>query len=376
MPPGAPPSFISTPEEIRALRNRLSKRGKRLVFTNGCFDLLHAGHVRYLNEARALGDALVVAVNSDASVRELKGPSRPINTEEDRAEILCGLRAVDAVCVFNEPRVTGLIEAIRPHLYAKGGDYTLETLNAEERAALEAVKAGIHLLPLVPGRSTTNTLKRMASSSDTASEAAGTAPSRALRIAVLGSGEGSNFKAITDAIASGALKAEIVCVISDRRDSGILKQALALKLDSRFVDPGLNPTRFVESAQKEVLEHLQRTAPDVVVLAGFMRLLREPTLGAFQGRIINLHPSLLPKFKGSNAVQRAIDDGELHTGTSIHLVTEELDGGKVLAQARVPIHIGDTTPVVTARIKAAEHELLPKVLAGWRIGSHSTTCHQ
>jgi formyltetrahydrofolate-dependent phosphoribosylglycinamide formyltransferase len=362
---GAPPTSISTPAQVRALRDSLARQGKRLVFTNGCFDLLHAGHVRYLSEARALGDALVVAVNSDASVRELKGPTRPINTEEDRAEILCALRSVDAVCVFTEPRVTQLIETIRPHLYAKGGDYTLDTLNPEERAALDAVRAEIHLLPLVPGRSTTSTLKRVASGPAAASEGSPTGAGKKLRIAVLGSGEGTNFKAIADAIAAGTLHAEIVCVISDRLDSGILAQARALGLNSIRVDPGPHSTRFAESAQKEVFEHLQRANPDVVVLAGFMRLLREPTLSAYHDRIINIHPSLLPKFKGSNAVQRAIDDGELLTGTSIHFVTEELDGGQVIAQAKVPINIGDSAKEVTDRIKAAEHELLPRVLAEW-----------
>ncbi|MDB6119094.1 MAG: D-beta-D-heptose 1-phosphate adenylyltransferase, partial [Verrucomicrobiaceae bacterium] len=185
---GASKSAISTPEEVAKLREDLDKQGRRLVFTNGCFDLLHAGHVRYLAEARALGDALVVALNSDDSVRQLKGPSRPVNTEEDRAEILTALRSVDAVCVFHEPRVTRLIESIQPHVYAKGGDYTVESLNPEERGALEKVGAKIEILGLVPGRSTTATLKRAA---------AGETPpeKQKLRIGILGSGSGSNFQA-------------------------------------------------------------------------------------------------------------------------------------------------------------------------------------
>lgn len=352
-------SAISSADEVRKLRDDLDAAGKKLVFTNGCFDLLHAGHVRYLAQARALGDALVVALNSDASVRELKGPSRPVNTEEDRAEILKALRSVDAVCVFTEPRVTKLIEQIKPHVYAKGGDYTIASLNPEERAALDFVGAEIEILALVPGRSTTKTLQRLAEPEKT------DAPKK-LRIGVLGSGTGSNFDAICTAIADGSLNAEIVCVISDHNDSRILTNARAAGLPSFFVDPGSNPKRFPDSAQKEVCEHLQRANVDVVVLAGFMRIVRDPVLSAFQDRIINLHPSLLPKFKGSDAVQRAIDDGELETGTTIHLVTAAVDDGRILAQATVPIEIGDTAEVVHERIKKEEHKLLPKVLADWK----------
>lgn len=348
---------------MRKLRDKLDRAGKKLVFTNGCFDLLHAGHVRYLAQARALGDALVVALNSDASVTALKGPSRPVTMQEDRAEILKALRSVDAVCVFDEPRVTRLIEAIKPHVYAKGGDYTVASLNPEERAALDFVGAEIEILPLVEGRSTTNTLRKLAAATE--AQPAEAAPK--LRVAVLGSGTGSNFKAILDSIASGALHAEVVCAISDVADSGIIGIARESGVPCFVVDPGPKAKGFSDAAQKEVCEHLRRANPDVIVLAGFMRILREPVLGEFAGRIINLHPSLLPKFKGSNAVQRAIDDGEFESGTTIHLVTSELDGGPVLAQQRVPINVGDDAAAVHARIKEAEHELLPRVLADWKI---------
>lgn len=147
-------------EELRLERDALAKDGRRLVLTNGCFDLLHAGHVRYLNEARLLGDALAVALNSDTSVRALKGPSRPVNPEGDRVQVLLALRSVDYVVVFSEPRLTHVIQTVRPHIYAKGGDYTLDTLNPEERQALDAVGSTIHLLGLVPGRSTTEILRR------------------------------------------------------------------------------------------------------------------------------------------------------------------------------------------------------------------------
>ena len=152
--------ILSVADLVRQ-RDLLAEQGRRLVFTNGCFDLLHVGHVRYLQAARALGDALVVAVNGDASVRALKGPSRPIHPEEDRAEVLAALGCVDFVVLFDTERVTELVRAIRPHLYAKGGDYTVASLNAEERAALGEVGAEIRILPLVPGKSTTGTLARM-----------------------------------------------------------------------------------------------------------------------------------------------------------------------------------------------------------------------
>lgn len=146
--------------ELAVLRAKLDSRGQRLVFTNGCFDLLHVGHVRYLQAARALGDVLVIAVNGDDSVRALKGEGRPINTELDRAEVLAALGCVDFVTVFQSVRVTDLLKVVKPHVYVKGGDYTVETLDADERAALEAVKAEIKILPLVAGKSTTATLKR------------------------------------------------------------------------------------------------------------------------------------------------------------------------------------------------------------------------
>jgi rfaE bifunctional protein nucleotidyltransferase chain/domain len=117
--------------------------------------------VRYLQSARRLGSALVVAVNGDASVRTLKGPSRPVNSEVDRAEVLAGLGCVDFVTIFHTARVTEVIRAIRPQVYAKGGDYTLDRLDADERGALEEVGAAIELLDFVPGRSTTSLLEKI-----------------------------------------------------------------------------------------------------------------------------------------------------------------------------------------------------------------------
>lgn len=149
---------LQTVTALADYRAALHTRGQRLVFTNGCFDLLHVGHVRYLQAARALGDALVVAVNGDASVRALKGPPRPVNSEQDRAEVLAALACVDAVTIFHEERVSAVVRTIRPHIYAKGGDYTLDSLEAGERAVLAEIGAEIRILPLVPGKSTTRIL--------------------------------------------------------------------------------------------------------------------------------------------------------------------------------------------------------------------------
>ena len=145
------------PKHTEALRGA----GKKLVATNGCFDLLHVGHVRYLRATRALGDALVVGLNGDQSVCELKGPGRPINNERDRAEVLAALEYVDLVTIFPEVRATRFIEAAAPAIYAKGGDYTSETLNAEERAVLEKIGAKIHIIPFEKGYSTSGLLERL-----------------------------------------------------------------------------------------------------------------------------------------------------------------------------------------------------------------------
>ena len=151
---------LKTAKELAFIRDELGARGGKLVFTNGVFDLLHVGHVRYLQQARMLGDALVVAVNGDASVRALKGPTRPINSEQDRAEVLAALESVTYVTIFPGIRVTELVGAVRPQVYAKGGDYTVESLNAEERAALEAAGSQIRILALVPGKSTTAIIEK------------------------------------------------------------------------------------------------------------------------------------------------------------------------------------------------------------------------
>jgi len=135
--------------------------GRKLVVTNGCFDLLHLGHVSYLETARNQGDLLLVGVNSDASVHQLKGPDRPVNAEADRAAVLAALESVDAVCIFAEKTAHRFLSRAQPDIYVKGGDYTLETLNPEERRTVEEGGGRIFIIPLVPGKSTTAVLKKI-----------------------------------------------------------------------------------------------------------------------------------------------------------------------------------------------------------------------
>jgi rfaE bifunctional protein nucleotidyltransferase chain/domain len=142
---------------------QLRETGKKLVATNGCFDLLHVGHIRYLQAARAKGDVLIVGLNADASVRDLKGAGRPLNSENDRAEVLAALECVDLVTIFPELRATRFIEAVRPNVYVKGGDYTSETLDAKERAALEKIGAKIDIVPFEKDYSTSRLLKQLRS---------------------------------------------------------------------------------------------------------------------------------------------------------------------------------------------------------------------
>jgi D-glycero-beta-D-manno-heptose 1-phosphate adenylyltransferase len=144
-----------------AWRDQQRMAGRRVVLTNGVFDLLHTGHLFYLKKARELGDVLIIALNADASVRALKGPARPVQTEEQRAYALGALECVDAIVIFREPRLTAEIRSLRPDVYCKAGDYTLDKLNGEERAALQEVGAEIKFLPFLPGFSTTQLIARI-----------------------------------------------------------------------------------------------------------------------------------------------------------------------------------------------------------------------
>ena len=150
--------IVST-EELRAERARLRAGGRRLVFTNGCFDVLHVGHVRYLTRARTLGDALIVAINSDRTVRELKGAGRPVMNETERAEMLAALRAVDYVTIFDDLSPRSLIAAVLPDVLVKGGDYALDEIHGREE--VEAAGGRVVALPFVEGASTTNIIERI-----------------------------------------------------------------------------------------------------------------------------------------------------------------------------------------------------------------------
>ena len=150
---------ILLPDELLKERERLRALGEQLVFTNGVFDLLHVGHVRYLAQARLLGDALVVAVNSDRSVRELKGAGRPLTNENDRAEILASLRVVDYVTIFDDISPRSLIAELLPDVLVKGGDYSLDQIHGREE--VEAAGGRVVSMPFVAGMSTTEILNRI-----------------------------------------------------------------------------------------------------------------------------------------------------------------------------------------------------------------------
>ena len=144
---------------LLAARAQLRQRGQRVVFTNGCFDLLHPGHVRYLQQARALGDALIVALNSDRSVRALKGPARPILNQDERAEVMAALACVDFVTIFDEPTPQQIIAALLPDVLVKGGDWSLEHIVGREE--VEAAGGQVLSLPFVDGVSTSELIARI-----------------------------------------------------------------------------------------------------------------------------------------------------------------------------------------------------------------------
>jgi rfaE bifunctional protein nucleotidyltransferase chain/domain len=154
------PKLFTLPQAV-AWREGFRQAKRRVVLTNGVFDLLHTGHLYYLRQARELGDALIIALNADASVRALKGPTRPVQTEEQRAYALGALSFVDAIVIFREARLTPEIQALKPDIYCKAGDYTLEKLDPGERAALQAAGADIRFLPFLPGFSTTDLIARI-----------------------------------------------------------------------------------------------------------------------------------------------------------------------------------------------------------------------
>ena len=148
--------------EAKKWRSEIALAGKKLVMTNGCFDILHKGHITYLAKARELGDFLILAINSDSSVRELKGPARPVTNEADRALILSSLVFIDSVVVFDTKRCDGIISEIKPDIYAKGADYNLQTMDKTEKAVLENIGCRIEFIAFVDGYSTTSIIRKMA----------------------------------------------------------------------------------------------------------------------------------------------------------------------------------------------------------------------
>lgn len=185
-----------------------------------------------------------------------------------------------------------------------------------------------------------------------------------LTLGVLGSGKGSNFSAILDEIENGRLPAQIGVVVSDVEDAGILKTARDRGLPAHFLPPGKFKTKLEEHCEQQLVQILRKHGVDLVVLAGYMRLVKAPMLDAFPRRIINIHPSLLPKFPGLAAWRQALEAGERQTGCTVHFVDRGMDTGEIVAQATVPVLADDTPESLHARIQTAEHTLYPQVI-GW-----------
>jgi phosphoribosylglycinamide formyltransferase-1 len=191
------------------------------------------------------------------------------------------------------------------------------------------------------------------------------------RIGVLGSGKGSNFVAIADAVAAGKIPAHIAIVLSDVESAGILTHARERKIPAHFIPPGKFRTKLDEEAEREFVKQLQEAKVDLIVLAGFMRVLKGDFLRAFEGRIVNVHPSLLPSFPGLEAWKQALDHGVKVTGCTVHFVDAGVDSGAIIGQQTVPVLDNDTAESLHARIHAAEHELYPKCVAAIACGEIS-----
>jgi phosphoribosylglycinamide formyltransferase 1 len=184
-----------------------------------------------------------------------------------------------------------------------------------------------------------------------------------LGLGILGSGKGTNCRAILEQIRDGNLPAEARLVVSDVFDAGILDIAREFGVPNLYLPPGNFRTRLEPNVELELVRLLQEAGVELVALAGFMRVLKEPMLAAFPRRIINIHPSLLPKFPGIEAWRQALDAGEKITGCSVHYVDAGIDSGEIIAQRKVPVLPGDTPESLHARIQIAERALYPEVIA-------------
>jgi phosphoribosylglycinamide formyltransferase-1 len=183
------------------------------------------------------------------------------------------------------------------------------------------------------------------------------------RIGILGSGKGSNFVAIAEACAAGTIRADIVTVLSDVAESGVLSHAKATNLPHQFIAPGKFRTKLDDDAERAFVHALESARVDLVVLAGFMRVLKGEFLRAFEERIVNIHPSLLPSFPGLEAWKQAFDHGVRVTGCTVHFVDAGVDSGPIIAQQPVHVLDTDTPQTLHARIQEAEHELYPRCVA-------------
>jgi phosphoribosylglycinamide formyltransferase-1 len=183
------------------------------------------------------------------------------------------------------------------------------------------------------------------------------------RLGVLGSGKGSNFVSIANACATGKIPAEVGIVLSDVESAGIMARASERKIPAHFISPGKFRTKLDEDAERAFVGALQMIQVDLIVLAGFMRVLKGDFLRAFEGRIVNIHPSLLPSFPGLEAWKQALDHGVKLTGCTVHFVDAGVDAGPIIGQQAVPVLDNDTPETLHHRIQAAEHELYPKCVA-------------
>jgi phosphoribosylglycinamide formyltransferase-1 len=183
---------------------------------------------------------------------------------------------------------------------------------------------------------------------------------RRFRIGVLGSGKGSNFVAVADACRAGSVPAEVALVLSDVAEAGILAEAQERSVPARFMAPGKFRTKLEEEAERAYIEALRTAEVELVVLAGFMRVLKDALLNAFAGRIINIHPSLLPAFPGLEAWKQALAHGVKVTGCTVHFVDAGVDSGPIIGQQTVAVLDNDTAETLHQRIQSAEHELYPR----------------
>ncbi len=185
-----------------------------------------------------------------------------------------------------------------------------------------------------------------------------------MRVVILGSGRGSNAEAILRAEKSGELGgARVVAIFSDRADARILELGDEFGVPARYLDPAPFRTKLEGEAEARYIEAIEAVRPDLIVLAGFMRVIKARFIEAFAGKIINLHPSLLPAFRGLNAIRQAYESGAKYSGCTVHYVTAEVDAGPIIEQASVRIEPEDTLEMLEEKVHRAEHELLPKVIA-------------